>query len=141
MLLGLTLFAYMTELVDSPPCIEALASLDHHQALEFKKRWIVYELDQKNPQAHLPLIEFFLRRGLKLLPPGKGTAEVDDRIERIDREMVQAALREMDIPGTWTVNKSVLDGELPCASLKNATERKIVRIERGNNRIPRFDDT
>jgi hypothetical protein len=88
-----------------------LATLDDHQALDFKKRWIAYELDQGNPHAHLPVLEFFLKHGIKMLPPNQGAFGLDDRLEAIDGEAAANALSEADISGSWVINQSVFDGE------------------------------
>ena len=88
-----------------------LGTLDHHQALEFKKRWITYDLDQQNPHAHLPVIEFFLNHGIKLLTPPKGKFNLHDRLESIDREEAAKAVTNADISGSWVVNQSIFDGE------------------------------
>lgn len=110
--LGLNLFSYLTHLIEEPVTRIMLAALDDHQALEFKKRWIAYELDQENPQAHLPLIEFFLKCGIKMLPPISGPFEFDDRLESIDGEKAMSALSAADITGSWVVKQPILNGEL-----------------------------
>lgn len=88
-----------------------LGTLDHHQALEFKKRWITYDLDRENPHAHLPVIEFFLNHGIKLLTPPKGKFNLHDRLESIDGEEAAKAVSKADISGSWVVNQSIFDSE------------------------------
>jgi hypothetical protein len=85
--------------------------MDDHQSLDFQKRWIAYELDQANPNAHLPLLEFFLKHGVKMLPPTTGTTGLDDRVEAIDGEAAIDALSKADISGSWVVKQSIFDGE------------------------------
>jgi len=96
-----------------------LAALDDHQTLDFKKRWIAYELDQENPHAHLPLIEFFLKCGVKMLPPTSEPFEFDDRLESIDGEQAMDALSKADISGSWVVKQPIFGGELLIYSLTN----------------------
>ena len=109
---GQTLFSYLTRLIEEPAARILLGTLDNHQALDFKKRWIAYELDQGNANAHLPLIEFFLGQGIKMLPPYKGEFGLDDRLESIDGEAASNALSKADISGSWVVNQSIFDGQL-----------------------------
>jgi hypothetical protein len=99
---NLTLLDYLSQLVESPASLDVLALLDHHQALDFKKRWIAFELDPANPAAHFPLLEFFLERGLKFLPPVEGRMEVGGRIERIDPRRESRK---------WEMPRKMLEGE------------------------------
>ncbi|KAF9528695.1 hypothetical protein CPB83DRAFT_813635 [Crepidotus variabilis] len=93
---AIPLFDYMVNLVESPPSAETLARLDEHNALEFKKRWVCYEIDQENAKAHLPLIDFFLHHGLVFLPPTNGSMRPSEKIQTIDTTQVEKSLGPME---------------------------------------------
>lgn len=108
--LDLTLFSYLTWLVELPASRLILGTLNNHEALDFKKRWIAYELDQRNQHAHLPVVEFFLRHGIKMLPPEQGKVGLEDRIESIDREEVAKTLAKAGISAcSWVVDQSIFE--------------------------------
>jgi hypothetical protein len=121
----------MTQLIEAPAAGMILGTIDDHQALDFKKRWITYELQQGNPHAHLPVVEFFLKQGIKMLPPSKGTLNSDDRLEAVDGEA--AAKSAAHISASWIVDQSIFDGKpvKVFSSFTNPAEERTLQNFRG----------
>jgi len=85
---------------------DTLSSFDPQQSLDFKKRWLSYELDQDNPEAHFGVLEFLLQQGIRLLPPGQRITPLE-RVTKVDSVMAQRALASVD--GPWHTRSNILE--------------------------------
>ncbi|CAA7269989.1 unnamed protein product [Cyclocybe aegerita] len=73
----MSLFDYIATAIQTPTSFEVIASLETQSKLEFDKRWTLYEAEHgqgevvNNMKSLLPVLDFFLHRGLQIRPPSQ----------------------------------------------------------------------
>ncbi|PPQ89218.1 hypothetical protein CVT25_001297 [Psilocybe cyanescens] len=94
-------YAFVSAILESPICRPVIQSFDAKTEEEFEKRWLAFEISEHDDDTGLiPVLEFFLRGGLQLLPPRPDAMRPEECIQLVRPSVAQKALDPPE-KGPW----------------------------------------
>jgi hypothetical protein len=74
---------------------------------EFERRFVLYEKGQPDISNLVQVLDFFLRRGLKMLPPSRDAPLPENSVAFIDPGLAEQVL-DHATEGPWRLTKDML---------------------------------
>jgi len=87
--------------------LDCLGTLEMKEMEEFERRFVLYEKGQPHESNLVQVLEFFLRRGVKMLPPSRDSPLAENCVAFIDPGVVGQVL-DHATEGRWRITEDML---------------------------------
>ncbi|KAH9478745.1 putative 37S ribosomal protein S5, mitochondrial [Psilocybe cubensis] len=101
-------YAFVCSILETDLCSSLINAFDPQTEEEFEKRFLAFEISEKNDDTPLlPLLEFFLRGGLQLLPPKLNAMRPEECIQLVKQSVVEEAFNTQQ-KGPWQLKSETV---------------------------------
>ena len=87
--------------------LDCLSNLEMRDMEEFERRFVLYEKGQPDISNLVQVLDFFLRRGVKMLPPSRDSSLPENCVAFIDAGLAEQVLDHVT-EGPWRLTTDML---------------------------------
>jgi hypothetical protein len=100
-------FEYIVSLLETDMVLDCLSTLEMKEMEEFERRFVLYEKGPPEESNLVQVLDFFLRHGVKMLPPSRDSLSPENCVAFIDPGVAGQVL-DHATEGPWRLTEDML---------------------------------